>query len=342
MKGSFYPETELLLRTVSGKKVLILSHVRPDWDTLASGFALKAFLAPHTTQITWGISEALSVDWKERIFILGQQPQLISSLREFNIIICVDFRSPTQAGELEGALQKFSGSIILLDHHSPSTNEFSGKLLKLLRPHTVACAQMVTQIGRELDADVTPTLARALGIAMITDTARFAEADAQTFETMSFLLEKSKQSYESLLVHTKNPVPIQSNVSVIKALRDVKLIGVNDYLLASVVAPFHNTPSANALIQLGADIALGIFPSPEGLFVSVRVSARAHILLGVDAMSVLLPLVKTHDGSCGGHARIAQATLLPYFTETLLIDAFSRELLLRVRKKDKNAKMKIY
>ncbi len=341
MRGTFYREAEMLVRELAGKRVLFLSHARPDMDTLSSAYRLAHILG-QKTRATWGVCEKLNDSYAQRTSSFAIQPKLIDSLESFDAVVCVDFRSPAQAGELESALKKFSGKIIILDHHNPSSNEFSGKLIKIIRPASAATAQMVAQIGIEMNTEFTKPLASALAMGILTDSATFAVASAETFSTFSFLLEKSGQSYEQLSLRAIPPLDVEDVVSTFQSLRQVKLVSVGKFLLATANAPYHNSRSANALIQLGADVALGLFPSEKGLFCAVRVSGRAHSVLQFDAMKVLPTLAHEHSGTCGGHARAAQLNLPPYLSENIIVDAFTHALQARVRKMDKQGKMKIY
>jgi nanoRNase/pAp phosphatase (c-di-AMP/oligoRNAs hydrolase) len=341
MPGTFYAETSILQRETRGKNVLVLSHTRPDLDTLASASVL-AYILGKQTPSTWGLCEKLNDTYSQRVSSFTVRPQVITTLEKFDCVVCVDFRSPAQAGELSSALQSFSGKIIILDHHHPSSSEFSGKIIKLIHPGSAATAQLVATVARELNVELPKPLAAALAMAIITDSAKFAVANNETFSTFAFLLEKSGQSYEQLLERSIPPLELGDTVASFHALRQARLLSVGKYLLASTSAPYHNARAANALIQMGADVALGVFPGKEGLFCAVRISGRAHSVLQLDAMKILPVLAREHNGTCGGHARAAQLNLPPYLSENIIIDAFTRELQRHVRKIDKKSSVKIY
>jgi nanoRNase/pAp phosphatase (c-di-AMP/oligoRNAs hydrolase) len=324
-----------------GKKVLFLSHTRPDLDTLSSSFVLAHIFGQHSA-CTWGTCEKLTDSYAQRVSSFPIRPKIISSLSAYDVVVCVDFRSPAQADLLENELKNFRGSIVIIDHHSPSTSEFSGRMLKLIHPERASTAQLVAQIGRELNADFTKPVSAALAMGILTDSAKFAVADTETFSTFSFLLEKSGQTYEQLVERAIPPLEIGDTIAAFHALKQSRLMSVGKYVLVSTIAPYHNARSANALIQLGADIALGIFPSDNGLFCAVRVSNRAHSVLQVDAMKILPIIAREHNGTCGGHPRAAQLNLPPYLSENIIIDAFTHDLQRRVKKLDKKASVKMY
>jgi nanoRNase/pAp phosphatase (c-di-AMP/oligoRNAs hydrolase) len=330
-----------LISLVHGKKVLFLSHVRPDLDTLASAMALTHFFLPHS-QSTWGIVEPLNEFLQSQTAFFPIQPNEIESLGKFDCVVCVDFRSPSQAGLLSEAFRSYSGKIIIIDHHSPSPAEFSRVDFRLIKPHSIAAAQLVTQMGQFMHASFTKPVAGALAMGMITDSARFLVANTKTFSTFDFLLQKSGKSYEELLTRAV-PVPFPSDrVAILHSLKHAKIISIGNYTLASVMLPHQTGFVASALIQLGHDIGVTASYSNDGLFASVRVSARAHSELGFDAMKVLLPFAQSHNATCGGHARAAQLNLPPYFSEQMVVDVLTKNLLACVRKNDPKATIRIY
>lgn len=339
--NAFDSDARSLSRLLKGKKVLFLSHTRPDLDTLSSAHALTLFFST-IAKTTWGVDQSLSSETKSRIGFLEKQPVVIASLDSFDVVVCVDFRSPNQAGDLSETFRSFEGDVILLDHHHPSTREFSRIKQFILRPDSASTAQMVAQIGMTINASFSKPTAFFLAAAMVSDSARFAFANMETFRVFDFLLEKSEKTYEEVLAQAIPTVSISHRVSVFRAIKNAKLVGVGNYLLALVDAPYENAPAANAMIQMGADISIGIFRGATGVFASIRVSNRAHRDIQLDAMKIILPFAIEHHATAGGHARAAQINLPPYFSETVLLDLFSRELLMRVRKTDASAKMMIY
>ncbi len=336
MPGSFYKETAILLRTIRGKKVVFLSHARPDWDTLASAYALTHFFSGKA-QTTFGLCEEPNPEHQNFFSHFSGKEVVIQRLSDFDIVACVDFRSPLMCGNLAPLFSRYNGKVVLLDHHSLSTHEFPNQPLHLLRPSSIATAQMVTQMGMELNADFTKPVSTALAVAIIADSARFSVANTETFGVMDFLVKKSNKKYEDLADLAFPAHSLSTRVSVLKSLRSTEFFQVGDYLVAVSHSPYHGGLSSTYLVQLGADIGLSLFRSPEGIFSSIRVSSRAHGKLKFDAMKVLLPFAKKNNAVCGGHGQAAQLNVPPYFSESLVIDLITRALLERVRKKDKKA-----
>ncbi len=333
------------LSLVRGKKVLCLTHAHPDLDTLASSHVLASMLKKMgAAQATFGIPEKPLLKSKILLDSLALRPEVISTLAGFDVVVCVDFRSPAQAGNLEYALKQFNGKRVLVDHHSLSSREFSSPTPAeaFILPTQAATAQMIALLAEEWDYSLSPSEAELLAIAIISDSARFALANEETFRLMHVLQQRSKQSYDALLLRAFPANDLAERLSIIQGMQSPSLFSADSFLLALARAPYASALASNALVQLGADIGVGLFRSREFVTASLRVSNRAHALLGFDSMEVLLPLAKANGGVCGGHACAAQITFPGYVSENIIEDTLKRELLMRVRKTKKNAQLRVH
>ncbi len=331
-----------LAALVKGKKVLCLSHAHPDLDTLASSYILSRLLAKAgAAQSVFGIPEKPLLKFQILLDSFSLQPQLISTLEGFDVVVCVDFRSPVQAGNLEYALKQFSGMRILLDHHSPSSNEFpAANTESFILPAQAATAQMIARLAEEWIYSLSSMEAELLASAIVSDTARFSVANEDTFRLMHVLQSKSKKSYDEILLKAFPPQGLQERLAIIHGMQSPSIYSSDTFMLALARAPYASALASHTLVQLGADIGIGLFRSREFVTASIRVSNRAHALLGFDAMDVLLPLAKSNGGICGGHACAAQITFPGYVSESVIEDTFKRELLMHVRKNQKSAQLK--
>lgn len=153
----------------------ILSHRRPDGDTLGSAALLCRGLRqmgktahilqnPETTPKYTFLTDGLTKD----------RPQ------EADTLVCVDLATP---GMLPTGFEDLADKIALrIDHHR---NETPWTTHELVDPISAACGQIIywvfLQLGVKLDID----MAHALYTALATDTGcfRFANAQPQTYET---------------------------------------------------------------------------------------------------------------------------------------------------------------
>ncbi len=335
MTPAFDKEIHRIASELSGKNILFLAHAHPDADTLSSAFVLSRIFSKigKGTRTQFGLSEKPHPHMREFLQSIGAKPKLIQSLKEFDAIVCVDFRSPSHAGELSQKLIAFSGKIIIIDHHHLSSNEFHARAQKLIIPNTVATAQLVYELGSLLLHLFSKEEARALASGIVVDSARFASANEETFAAMFHLLHTAAISYESLLAETLSDPSFPERVMVLNGLKNIHYLSAGDYILALAKAPFTSSAMANAMVQLGADVGIGYYSHASTMYFSIRVSARAHSELKLDAMKIILPFAKSHEGNAGGHARAASISIPDYFSESIVEELFTRQLLALVRKK---------
>ena len=152
----------------------ILSHVRPDGDTVGSTAALCLGLRQlgKTAHVLYngGISEFLS-----RCHEGISKPKA----EEGDTLICVDVASATM---LPKEWEPLRDQIALrIDHHYSAESFTPAELVD----HTAAaCGEIVYDILMELGAELDARMAEALYIALSTDTGcfRFANTEAHTYE----------------------------------------------------------------------------------------------------------------------------------------------------------------
>lgn len=165
----------------------ILSHRRPDGDTLGSTAALcrclralgkTAHVLPNpeiTERYAW-LHAGLTKPAAE----------------ENDTIVTVDVASP---GMLPKEFVQYLGRIALrIDHHSSATS-FTEQ--ELVDPNMGACAEIVWDLIRELGVEMDPATADAVYVGTSTDTGcfRFSNTNAHTFRTAAACAERGARIY---------------------------------------------------------------------------------------------------------------------------------------------------
>ena len=153
----------------------ILTHRRPDGDTLGSTAALCRILrnlgktahiirnAETTPRFAW-LHEGLTKE----------------EAAENDTIVTVDVASP---GMLPAAFEKYLGRIALrIDHHASATSFTENELVD---PSMGACAEIIFDLLQALWQEFDPAIADAIYVGTSTDTGcfRFANTTAHTFVT---------------------------------------------------------------------------------------------------------------------------------------------------------------
>ena len=153
----------------------ILTHRRPDGDTLGSSAALC--LALRKLGKTAHILENPEITPKFRWLHEGLTK---ADAEEGDLLVTVDVASPQM---LPKQFEKFLGKIALrIDHHASAT---SFTVAELVDAGSAACAEIIYDLTREWNLELDASIADAVYVGISTDTGcfRFANTTAHTFAT---------------------------------------------------------------------------------------------------------------------------------------------------------------
>lgn len=307
-------ETAELLRSFD--RVLILTHIRPDGDTVGCAAGLcaalralgkTAYLLPNP-----GLTENTAPYFEPYAAPAGFVPEKVVS-----VDIAAAGLFPDNAGVYLDRVD------LAVDHH-PSFEGF-GKA-NIVRPEAAACGELVLDVIREL-TPVTPEIALPLYVAISTDTGGFiySNVTAATHRAAAELMDTGidYRKVNKVFFQTKSRVRMQLEAAM---LADAKFYdGGRAAVLAvprALLEKFHAAESdAEDLSALGpqiqgVDCAVTMRELGEGVWkFSLRTGER------VNATEVCRLL------GGGGHARAAGATLTGVSREEAeerMLDAIAR------------------
>ena len=166
----------------------ILTHRRPDGDTIGSAAALCRILRNmgKTAHILRNEEVSSRFQWlHEGLTKEKAEPQ--------DTIVTVDVASP---GMLPKAFEPLLGRIVLrIDHHGSATS-FTD--CELVDPAAGACAEIVYDVMQELNQEMDGAVADALYVATSTDTGcfRFSNTTDHTFQVAAACAKNGARVYE--------------------------------------------------------------------------------------------------------------------------------------------------
>ena len=165
----------------------ILTHVRPDGDTMGSASALCVGLRQmgKTAHLLYndGVSPFLD---KCQVGLTKQWPG------EGDTLVTVDVASPNMLPEAWRVLQDRIG--LRIDHHGTATSFTPAELVD---PSAAACGEIVYDVLMAMGAEMTKELAWRLYIAISTDTGcfRYANTSANTYRVAAACAETGAELY---------------------------------------------------------------------------------------------------------------------------------------------------
>ena len=159
------------LRT--GRSVAISTHINADGDGCGSETALSRLLGQ------MGIRSKIvnPTPWPDMYkFLLGDDVRDASDmgargLKDVDVLVVLDISDVKRLGVLAEAVRKLTIPKLVIDHHLPSDEPPS----QMMVADTAACAtgELIYDFATCLGLKVTPDIARALYIALLTDTGGF-------------------------------------------------------------------------------------------------------------------------------------------------------------------------
>jgi phosphoesterase RecJ-like protein len=156
------------------KTVALSTHMNADGDGCGSEVALALLLAQR------GITARIvnPTPWPSLFDFLLADSGIVdatskgaAALKDADCLVVLDISDVKRLGSLTDAVRSFAKPKLVVDHHVPSQEPPGETVLA----DTAACAtgELVYDLANVLDLEITPEIARALYIAMLTDTGGF-------------------------------------------------------------------------------------------------------------------------------------------------------------------------
>ena len=153
----------------SAHKLLLTTHENPDGDALGSLLAMHGILTQlGKDSVMYMSPDEFPLPWEYRGFqfdgLVGAPPGDVAE-RTIVFLDCGNIdRMPVDFLQADGL------HILNIDHHHDNTRFGTVNLVCSIASCT---AEMVWRIAKELDAEITPEIAKALYVGLVTDTGRF-------------------------------------------------------------------------------------------------------------------------------------------------------------------------
>ncbi len=249
-------------------QVVIIPHVNPDGDAMGSSLGLARVLknagkkvkvivpSPFPDFYNWltGSEDVL-------VFSSSNKKQAEFELQHAEMLFCLDFNDPARTGDMKETVEKFRGTIVLIDHH-PYPTDFTDFMIS--HPEYSSTAELafhvIKSIGYEKYIDQSGGECFFCGI--MTDTGGFNHnvSDPQTFQTVS-----------ELLTYGVDPVEIHGKVFDNYSADRMKLLG---YCLSECMEVFPEKHTAIMYLSKEIQKKFNFVPGDSEGFVNYPLSIK--------------------------------------------------------------------
>lgn len=249
-------------------KILVISHRKPDCDTLGSAIALKIYLSGAGKEVVLACVDKPSRDFT----FLPHLNEFVNEFeaKSFDLIIIVDAGASYMTNFHLKYPDLFTCGVPILniDHHA--TNDNFG-VINIVEPEAASATVMIYKIFKEWGVDITEDIATCLLAGVYSDTGSFMHSNtsAEVYEVAGELLKAGARVYEINKALFKNNsiktlklwgkvlentfVTEENVVMAVVKDEDFKSVGAGPENLSGVVDYLNMVPGAKFAVLVNED-----------------------------------------------------------------------------------------
>jgi len=222
-----------------------------------------------------------------------------------DVIVMLDTNTIQQIGEWGEKVKNTSVPLFLIDHHAihPETEKIAA--LCMCDEKSSSTCEIIYGFFRELGVSLLKDEAEALFLGIAFDTKHFILANSQTFKTVAELIDAGVNAQESMS-RLYLPMDLSERIARLKACKRLKLLRVNEWLIAFSHVRSFQASAARSLVETGAHLAIVGGQKDDQLQISIRSNqefyAQTRFHVGKDLAK---PLGEFLHGMGGGHSTAA-------------------------------------
>jgi len=297
-------EAEFFNRLLDYRNILYLCHRNADPDAVSSAFALSEAIGG-TVGLVDGCNRVAAVLIDRLDIEVVDKP----NPADYGFVVVVDTSTKAQLNDLE--LTRYC----VIDHHTTTALTENSEFF--LHRNSTSTVEIVYNILKAMGAPINRRVGIGMLTGIVTDTGHFKHASADTFRTVSRIIEDSGVEYGEVLdLMAATPQDISMRIAILKAASRIELDRVQDMLIASSHVSSFGGSASSMLINIGADIAFVGTSKGE----SVRISARAKrdaVSAGVNLGQLMEDVSNEYNGTGGGHSGAAGIDVIGDMKEVL-------------------------
>jgi len=288
----------------NAKLVVLLCHINADPDAVCAAFGLAQLLQRLRPSLKIEIAAAQGPSRLSK-HLLNSLPAKLTMephIREADIITLLDTNTIQQLGEWSDQVKASKAALIVIDHHASHPQTESLATLSVADEKASSTCEIIYRLYKEAQMDLTPVEAKAIFLGIAFDTRHFVLASSTTFKVVADLIDAGVKAEETLSLLSL-PIDLSERVARLKASRRVKLIKINEWLIAFSNVSAFQASAARALISLGTHVAVVAGVKGEKIQISMRATQEFHEKTGVHlGRDIAKPLGEYLHGMGGGHA----------------------------------------
>lgn len=283
---------------------VLLCHINADPDAVCAVFAMAQLLQRirPNLNIETAAAQGPSRLSKHLLSSLPAKLTMQPHIEEADVIVLLDTNTIQQLGEWSNRVKASKAALIVIDHHASHPQTESLATLSVADERASSACEIVYRLYKEAHVDLTPVEAKALFLGIAFDTRHFVLASSATFKVIADLIDAGVTAEETLSLLSL-PMDPSERIARLKASKRVKLIKINEWLIAFSNISAFQASAARALVSLGASVAIVAGEKGARIQISMRATRDFHEKTGVHlGRDIAKPLGEYLRGMGGGHA----------------------------------------
>jgi phosphoesterase RecJ-like protein len=293
-----------LIDARKAKLAVLLCHLNADPDAVCAALAFSQLLQRLKPELNIEVAAAQGPSRLSKS-LLGHLPGKLTAephIEDADIIALLDTNTVHQLGEWGDRVKNSKAALIVIDHHASHPETESLAALSVADEKASSACEIVYRLFKEAEVDLTPAEAQALFLGIAFDTRHFVIANSLTFKVLADLVEAGVKAEETLSLLSL-PMAPSERIARLKASRRLRLVKINEWLVAFSSVSAFQASAARALVSIGAHVAVVAGEKGERLQVSLRATRDFHEETGVHlGRDIARPLGEFLHGMGGGHA----------------------------------------
>jgi phosphoesterase RecJ-like protein len=297
-------EITRLLDERKAKLAVLLCHVNADPDAVCAAYAFSKLIQKLRPVLRTEIATPQGPSRLSK-FLLTAVPAKFTiepDIEKADVIVLLDTNTIQQLGDWSQRVETSKAALIVIDHHASHPETEQRATLTVADEKASSASEIVYNLFKE--AEVKPTIdeARALFLGIAFDTRHFILARSTTFKAIADLIDIGVKPEETLPLLAL-PMEPSERIARLKASRRIRLLKINEWLIAFSHVSAYQASAARALVALGAHVAIVAGQHNEKMQISMRASPDFYEKTGVHlGRDIAKPLGEYLHGMGGGHA----------------------------------------
>lgn len=293
-----------LIKTRNAKRIVLLGHINADPDAICAAYATAHLLKTlhPTLEIEISAPQGPSRLSKALLNSLPVKLTMKPRIERADVVVLLDTNTVQQLGNWSESVRSSKAALIVIDHHAshPETEHLA--TLAVADEKASSTCEIVYRLFKEANVSLSQDVAKALFLGIAFDSRHFVLASSSTFKIVADLVDAGVKAEEALSLLSL-PMDFSERIARLKASKRVKIVRVNDWLMAFSVVSAYQASAARALISLGAHVAVVGGQKDNKIQISMRAAQdfpqKTGVHLGRD---VAKPLGEFLKGMGGGHS----------------------------------------